>query len=106
MSGWLVENLGPDAPLHFSRFHPQHKLTHLPPTPVDTLIRARDVARTSGLRYVYLGNVRGVPDAETTFCPNCGRAVVERDIFAVTTFHVEAGRCKFCQTKVAGVWTV
>jgi pyruvate formate lyase activating enzyme len=104
MCGWMAENLGPDTPLHFSRFHPQHKLTHLPPTPVDTLVKARDTARAAGLRYVYLGNVRGVPGAETTFCPNCKRAVVERDIFAVTASHLDAGACKFCRTKIAGVW--
>ena len=71
MCGWLVENLGPDRPLHFSRFNPQHKLDHLPPTPVEILVQARDVARAAGLRYVYIGNVREVPDAQTTFCPNC-----------------------------------
>jgi pyruvate formate lyase activating enzyme len=105
MCGWMVEQLGPDTPLHFSRFHPQHKLTHLPPTPVDTLLKAREAARSSGLRFVYIGNVRGVPDAETTFCPHCKRAVVERDIFSVTALHIEGGRCKFCETRIAGVWT-
>ncbi len=105
MSGWMVENLGPDTPLHFSRFHPQHKLTHLPPTPVDTLVKARELARAAGLRYVYLGNVRDLADAETTFCPNCRKAVVERDIFSVTALRLEGGKCRFCQTRVAGVWT-
>ncbi len=45
MCDWLAENLGPDCPLHFSRFHPAHKLTNLPPTPVDVLLEARDIAR-------------------------------------------------------------
>jgi pyruvate formate lyase activating enzyme len=105
MCGWLVENLGPDQPLHFSRFHPQHKLQHLPPTPVDTLIQARSIAQAAGLRFVYIGNVRGLPEAETTFCPKCKKAVIERDIFAVTFNHLEAGKCRFCQTKLAGVWS-
>jgi pyruvate formate lyase activating enzyme len=104
MCDWLVNNIGPDHPLHFSRFHPAHKLEHLPPTPVDTLVDARDIARRAGLRYVYVGNVRGLPDAETTFCPNCHRAIVERDIFAVTRLDVADGKCKFCQTRIAGVW--
>jgi pyruvate formate lyase activating enzyme len=104
MCGWLVTNLGPDRPLHFSRFSPQHKLDHLPPTPVEILIQARDVARAAGLRYVYVGNVRGVPDAENTFCPNCHRAVVERDVFAITGYHLAAGKCRFCGTTIAGVW--
>lgn len=104
MCGWMVENLGADTPLHLSRFHPEHKLTHLPPTPVETLVKARDLARAAGLRFVYVGNVREVPDAATTFCPGCRKAVVERDIFAVTALHLEGGRCRFCRTKVAGVW--
>jgi pyruvate formate lyase activating enzyme len=105
MCGWLVENLGPDQVLHFSRFQPQHKLSHLPPTPVDTLLKARAIALAAGLRYVYVGNVRGVPDVETTFCPNCKKALIERDIFAVTALRLEAGKCNFCQTKIAGVWS-
>ena len=74
MCGWLVDNLGPDRPLHFSRFNPQHKLDHLPPTPIDILVQAREAARAAGLRYVYIGNVREVADAGTTYCPNCRRA--------------------------------
>lgn len=105
MCGWILDNLGPDRPLHFSRFHPQHKLDYLPPTPVETLVRAREIATAAGLRYVYIGNVRDVPDAETTFCPGCRKAVVKRDIFAVTELELEAGRCKFCQTKIAGIWS-
>jgi pyruvate formate lyase activating enzyme len=71
---------------------------------VETLLAARDIARAAGLHYVYVGNVRGVPDTETTFCPNCKRAIIERDIFAVTRFALVAGRCKFCQTNISGVW--
>ena len=105
MCGWLVEKLGPDRPLHFSRFSPQHKLDHLPPTPVNLLVQARDVARAAGLRYVYIGNVRDVPDAGTTFCPSCRRAVIERDVFSVTAFNLAGGRCRFCRTPIAGVWS-
>jgi pyruvate formate lyase activating enzyme len=105
MCDWLVANIGPDHPIHFSRFHPAHKLEYLPSTPVETLVKARDIARAAGLRYPYIGNVRGLPDTETTFCPNCRRALVERDVFAITSFKIEAGRCKFCQTAIAGVWS-
>jgi pyruvate formate lyase activating enzyme len=105
MCDWMAQKLGPDTPLHFSRFHPQHKLTHLPPTPVDTLIKARELARAAGLRYVYIGNVRGVPDAETTFCPSCKKPVIERDIFAVTALRIAEGKCQHCQTRIAGVWS-
>jgi pyruvate formate lyase activating enzyme len=105
MCGWLVENLGPDRPLHFSRFFPQHKLEHLEPTPVDTLLCAREVARAAGLRYVYVGNVPGLRDTENTLCPHCGRTLVERRVFAVLRNDIEAGCCRFCRTPIAGVWT-
>lgn len=101
---WMVDHLGPDYPLHFSRFHPAHKLTHLPPTPVEVLVDARGIALDCGLRYVYIGNVRGVEGAETTFCPNCHKAVVERDIFFVESMKLEAGCCTGCGTPIAGVW--
>ncbi len=83
MCDWLLENLGPDYPLHFSRFHPAHKLTHLPPTPVDTLLEARDIARSAGLHFVYVGNCQEVPDGETTFCPGCKKPLISRNVFSV-----------------------
>jgi pyruvate formate lyase activating enzyme len=104
MCDWLVEALGPDVPLHFSRFHPEHKLTHLPPTPEPVLVAAREAARQCGLRYVYVGNARGIDDAETTFCPHCRRAVVQRDVFSVRSTEIEGGKCKSCGTLIAGVW--
>ena len=104
MCGWIAKELGPDHPLHFSRFHPQHKLTHLTPTPVETLLAARETARAEGLRFVYVGNVPGLEGAGTTWCPNCSKAVVERDIFAVTRLDLVDGRCRFCGARVAGVW--
>lgn len=106
MCGWLVQNLGPDHPIHFSRFHPAHKLEYLPPTPVETLLRARNIARTAGLHYVYVGNVQGVPDIETTYCPNCKRAVIDRNIYTVTRLDVVGGKCRHCQTAIAGVWAL
>ena len=106
MCGWLVENLGPDRPLHFSRFNPEHKLDHLSPTPVEILVQARAAARAAGLRYVYIGNVREVDDAGTTYCPGCKRAIIERDVFSVTAFDLDGGKCRFCRTPIAGVWPV
>jgi pyruvate formate lyase activating enzyme len=105
MCGWIAKELGPDQPLHFSRFHPQHKLEYLTPTPVETLVKAREAAHDEGLRYVYVGNVPGLEGAETTWCPSCKKAVVERDIFAVTALNLDGGKCRSCGTKIAGVWT-
>jgi hypothetical protein len=96
-SGWL-------GPLHFSRFHPLAKLTHLPPTLVNTLLKARDIARNAGLRYVYIGNVREVSDAGTTTCPTCKRAIIERDIFAPHAMSVKNEMGAHCRAKIAGVW--
>jgi pyruvate formate lyase activating enzyme len=104
MSGWLAQNIGPDHPLHFSRFHPAHKLEHLSPTPVETLLRARELAMAEGLHYVYVGNVLGVPGVENTFCPGCKRAIIERELFAIKRLDVVEGKCRHCQTKIAGVW--
>ena len=74
MCDWLVENLGPDYPLHFSRFHPAHKLTHLPPTPVDMLLEAREVARSAGLHFVYVGQLPGDFGRRDDFLPRLQEA--------------------------------
>ena len=105
MCDWLLENIGPDYPLHFSRFGPLYKLDHLPPTPIGTLMNARSVAQRAGLHYVYIGNAPGVPDVETTFCPDCKKAIVERFILSVQKMNIQGGKCRFCGTKVAGVWS-
>jgi pyruvate formate lyase activating enzyme len=95
--------LGPDVPLHFSRFHPQYKLTNLPPTPVETLEQARQIAMSEGVRFVYVGNVGG-HDANHTYCPVCGEVLIQRTGFAVIAYHIEAGRCPYCGTPIPGVW--
>jgi len=105
MSGWIVKELGPDQPLHFSRFQPLHKLTHLTPTPVETLVHARDIARKEGLHFAYIGNVPGLVDAGTTWCPGCKKPIVERAIFDVVRNEVVGGKCRFCGTTIAGVWS-
>ncbi len=105
MCDWIVTALGPDQPLHLSRFFPEHKLTHLPPTPITTLVKARNIARNAGLRYVYIGNVRELEDSETTYCPGCRKAIIERDIFSVRTMAVVGGKCRHCGTPIAGVWS-
>jgi len=105
MCDWLVATIGPDYPLHFSRFHPAHKLTDLPATPVDLLIEARSIAQACGLNYVYIGNVRGVEGAERTTCPNCHQTLIDRQIYFVRTLNVKDGKCSSCGTPIAGVWS-
>ncbi len=103
MCDWIAEALGPDVPLHFSRCHPAHKL-RLAPTPADTLEAARARAREAGLRYVYIGNVPGLKDAATTFCPRCAKAVVVRDVYSLAAIHLEGSACRFCGATIPGVW--
>ncbi len=105
MSKWMVDNLGPDTPLHFSRFHPQYQMRNLPPTPVASLLRARSEALDAGLKHVYIGNLHGHP-AESTICPTDGKIIVRRIGYHVPEIHIENGRCKFCKTPIAGVWSL
>jgi pyruvate formate lyase activating enzyme len=102
MCRWISGELGPDTPLHLTRFHPAYRLLNLPPTPVATLERAREAAVREGLRYVYLGNVPGHP-AESTRCPACGKVVIRRKGFMVQEVLLSAGRCP-CGERIPGVW--
>jgi len=103
LAQWIKSNLGADVPLHFSRFHPEYLLKNLPPTPLETLDRAKAIADAEGLRYVYLGNIPGHP-AESTYCPKCKRIVIERIGFTVKETHIRKGKCEFCQQPIPGVW--
>jgi len=103
LSEWVVDELGPDVPLHFSRFGPQYKLTNLPPTPVQALERARQAALDAGVKYAYIGNVPG-HEANHTYCPNCGEILIGRLGFAVQAYHISGGACEFCGQLIAGVW--
>jgi pyruvate formate lyase activating enzyme len=103
LARWLARDLSPDVPLHFSRFHPQYKLTNLPPTPVERLERAREVAIEEGVQFVYIGNVPGHP-GNNTYCPACGQVVIVRQGFTVTEYRLEGGICKDCGEAIPGVW--
>ena len=100
---WVADEVGPDVPVHFTRFHPDYQMLHLPPTPVGTLERAYEIAKKRGLRYAFVGNVPGHP-GNNTYCPKCGKAVVTRTGFFVSELHVKDGRCEYCTQTIAGVW--
>jgi len=104
MCGWILDNVGPEYPLHFSRFFPQYQLRGLPPTSSESLIRAREIALSLGLDYVYIGNVQ-VEGAEDTYCPNCKKLLVQRQGYRVGEINLADGACKFCGTKIKGVWS-
>jgi pyruvate formate lyase activating enzyme len=96
---WVVEKLGPEIPVHFSRFHPMYKLTDRPSTPVETLERALEIAKGEGLQYVYIGNVPG-HEADNTRCPKCGELLIERHGFTITRCGVKNGKCPKCGTEI------
>jgi pyruvate formate lyase activating enzyme len=103
MCSWILENLGPDHPLHFLRFFPHYKLDRLPPTPVSTLTRFRELAMQQGIRYVYVGNVPR-HEGNHTYCHNCKKRLIERQGYVIPTDNLAQGRCKFCGTQIPGVW--
>ncbi len=90
LARWVKENLGADVPLHFSRFHPMHKLQNIPPTPVETVLRARAIALEEGLPYVYTGNIPGSP-GDSTYSPRTGQVVIERKGYYVLDNRLRDG---------------
>ncbi len=103
MCQWIAETLGPETPLHFSRFTPRYKMRHLPPTPADSLARARQAAFDQGLKFPYVGNVH-VPGGGDTLCPGCKKPVIKRRGYSILAFDVSGGKCKSCGTEIPGVW--
>jgi len=103
MCNWIVTNLGDDVPVHFTAFHPDFKMTDIPRTPSSTLIRARNIALSSGLKYCYLGNVHNI-EAQTTYCPNCNAMLIIRDWHSVSENFISSGMCPECNCKINGVF--
>ncbi|MCP4360543.1 MAG: AmmeMemoRadiSam system radical SAM enzyme [Chloroflexi bacterium] len=104
MTQWVIQNLGPDVPMHFSAFHPDYKMLDKPPTPPDTLTRARNIARKNGVRYAYTGNIHD-RNGDTTFCHECGEKLIERDWYDLQAYRLERdGRCPSCRSTCAGVF--
>lgn len=99
---WILSELGPDVPLHFSAFHPDHRMLDVPPTPAASLRRAREIALEEGLHFVYCGNVHDV-EADTTRCASCGEVLIRRDWYRILDYRLDArGRCPSCGTALAG----
>ena len=104
MTRWVVEHLGPDVPMHFTAFHPDWKMMDHPPTPPETLGRARRIALDNGVRYAYTGNVHDEAGG-STYCHHCGERLIGRDWYVLTEWNLDAqGRCRKCQTPCAGVF--
>jgi pyruvate formate lyase activating enzyme len=102
LSRWVMRELGPDVPLHFSAFHPDHKMPDVPATPAATLVRARHIAVQEGLHYVYTGNVHH-QDGDTTFCPACHAPLIVRDWYEIKKYQLDDSQhCPSCGTTIAG----
>lgn len=102
MCEWLMAEVGPDVPLHFTAFHPAHRMTDVPATPARTLTRARLLAMDVGLRYVYTGNVYD-PEGGTTYCPKCSTPVIGRARYTIESYQLdESGSCMVCGTTIPG----
>lgn len=104
MTAWVVENLGPDVPMHFTAFHPEWKMMDIASTPKSTLIRARDIALANGVRYAYTGNVHD-KQGDSTYCHGCGKMVIGRDWYVLSDWHLTTdGHCEYCGTQCAGLF--
>ena len=103
MCNWLADNGFTETPIHFSRFFSNYKLTDTPPTPIEILIEAKNIAEDAGLKFVYIGNTHQ-PNGENTSCPHCKKTIIEHMGFSVTENHVVKGKCRFCGTTIPGVW--
>ena len=104
MAAWVVERLGPDVPMHFTAFHPDYRMLDVPPTPPETLTRARRIALANGVRYAYTGNVHD-PEGQSTWCHACGELVVERDRYRLGVYRLtDDGCCEACGARIPGVF--
>ncbi len=102
LADWILAHLGPDVPLHFTAFHPDFKLQDKPPTPPETLHRARKIARDAGLHYIYEGNIHS--DGANTLCPRCETLLIRRSWHSVLEDKLRDGACHKCGCAIPGVW--
>jgi len=103
LAHWVKTNLGAETPLHFSRFFPQYKMRHLPPTSEKTLDTAREIAISEGLDYVYIGNISS-EQGQNTYCPSCKVLLIERAGYTILQNRLKDGRCLDCGKEIYGVW--
>jgi pyruvate formate lyase activating enzyme len=95
IAGWICEKLGELTPWHVTRFYPQHRMTDLEPTPVETLERACETGRKAGLKFIYAGNVPG-HGSESTVCWSCGKTIIERYGYSTRITGLDGSKCKYC----------
>jgi len=102
LTAWVAEALGPQVPLHFSAFHPDHRMRNVPATPAATLLRARQIGLQAGLQHVYTGNLHHA-EGDTTRCPVCAATLIRRDWYQLLDYRLDAhGCCPDCGSPLAG----
>jgi AmmeMemoRadiSam system radical SAM enzyme/AmmeMemoRadiSam system protein B/AmmeMemoRadiSam system protein A len=101
MADWILDAVGDDVPVHFSAFHPDFRMTDRGNTPPETLVMARELARSVGLKHVYVGNVNDA-ERQSTYCPGCQKLVVERNWYALGTYALNGNQCGYCGTEISG----
>ncbi|WP_347274948.1 AmmeMemoRadiSam system radical SAM enzyme [Candidatus Kuenenia sp.] len=104
MCKWIKNELGPEVPIHFTRFQPTFRIKNLPPTPVKILENAREIAFDAGLLFPYVGNVPG-HNGENTYCPNCRHILIRRAGYRILENHIKDNKCKDCETVIPGIWS-
>jgi pyruvate formate lyase activating enzyme len=102
MTRWVVKELGPDVPVHFSRYYPTFMLKNIPPTPPDTVLNARKIAMDNGVKFAYVGNMAS--DAESTYCPHCGKVLIRRMRYYTRMVGMKGNKCKYCSETIPGVF--
>ncbi|MCP4152265.1 MAG: AmmeMemoRadiSam system radical SAM enzyme [bacterium] len=102
MSKWIVKELGPAVPVHFSRYYPTFMLKSIPPTPPETILKARKIAMDNGIKFAYAGNM--LSDAENTYCPSCSKLLIERMRYATRIVGMKSNKCKYCSVTIPGVF--
>jgi pyruvate formate lyase activating enzyme len=100
---WILKNLGDEVPLHFTAFHPDFKMLNKSRTPESTLLKARKIALSAGIKYCYVGNIFH-SEGHTTFCHNCNTSLIKRDWHDVLTNHIKDGKCPKCSTIIPGIF--
>lgn len=102
IAGFIANELGTETPWHLSAFHPDYKMTDRPATSLNILEKAYDMAHKAGLKFVYTGNV--LQGKTTTYCPACGKPVIKRNGYRLSSYDIINGKCKYCQTQIPGIW--
>ena len=101
---WIIDNLGPNVPIHFTSFHPDYKMRDKKNTSLQTLKNARKIAKKNGINHVYTGNIHD-EEGSSTYCPNCKNKVIGRDWFKLSNWELKvSGNCKYCETKIEGLF--